>query len=374
MSGRSGLAKRVATAVPPIPVSTSTPKRVQAATIVLFWAAQFAILTAQRLLLTDDDASFLTPRLLVTGVGILLSFGIGQVHQWSSGRGIGERLAIAAVAALGGAILHAGANFLIFHLFMPERSVVQVTLATYAFGTLQWFWAYAALSALLLAAVYAAELTQRERRMAQLQREAHAAHLRALRYQLNPHFMFNTLNSIASLVSAREVETAEQMVENLSDFLRAGLAIDPNDDIPLSREIELQSLYLAIEQVRFPDRLAVAIDVPNALADAPVPSLIVQPLVENAVRHAVATSTTPVTIRIAATPEGGAMRLVVSDSGGNGGAGRVAGAGRGTGVGLANVRERLRARYGSDGGFTAGPQDGGFAVTFTVPLVRRLGE
>lgn len=336
----------------------------KAATILLFWAAQFAILTAQRLILTDDDATFLAPRLMVTAVGIALSFAIARVHAQTAGGAIGWRLSVAGLAALVGAMLHAAANFGIFHLFMPERNIAESSFASYAFGTLQWFWAYAALSALLLSVVYAAELGDRERRVAQLQREAHAAHLRALRYQLNPHFMFNTLNSIASLVSAREVDTAERMVENLSDFLRAGLALDPNDDIPLTREIELQSLYLAIEAVRFPDRLRVAIDVPGELDGVLVPSLITQPLVENAVRHAVATSTTPVTLDIVARAEGDRLRVSVTDSGGDGSPRK-----HGTGLGLANVRERLRARYGEDCGFVAAPrQGGGFVVSFALPL------
>jgi hypothetical protein len=342
--------------------------RVTAVTILLFWAAQFALLTAQRLMMTDDDASYLAPRLIVTAVGITLSFAIAQVHTRSRGRAIVPRLLIAATAAFAGAVLHASANFGVFHLFMPERSFSSGAGMAYVFAVLQWFWAYTALSALLLSVVYAAELGDRERRMAVLQREAHTAHLRALRYQLNPHFMFNTLNSIASLVSARQVETAERMVENLSDFLRAGLALDPNEDIPLAREIELQSLYLEIEEVRFPDRLRVAIDVPEALNGVHVPSLITQPLVENAVRHAVATSTEPVELRIVARDEGARVRIEVMDSGGSGGAPVTRGGGSGTSVGLGNVRERLRARYGEACGFEAGRRsEGGFRVTFTVP-------
>ena len=342
--------------------------RVTAATILLFWAAQFALLTAQRLMMTNDDASYLAPRLIVTAVGVALSFAIAQVHTRSRGKPIVPRLLIAATAAFAGAVLHASANFGVFHLFMPARSFAEGAGMAYIFAVLQWFWAYTALSALLLSVVYAAELGDRERRMAVLQREAHTAHLRALRYQLNPHFMFNTLNSIASLVSARQVDTAEQMVENLSDFLRAGLALDPNEDIPLAREIELQSLYLAIEEVRFPDRLRVVIDVPAALNGVMVPSLITQPLIENAVRHAVATSTEPVELRILAREEGARVRIEISDSGGSGGAPISRGGGSGTSVGLSNVRERLSARYGEACGFEAGRRpDGGYRVAFTVP-------
>lgn len=318
-------------------------------------------------MMTDDDASFLMPRILVTAAGIALSFAIARVHVLTRGRAIGGRLMVAAAAAFAGALLHAAINFGVFNLFMPEKSWAEMAVTAYAFAVLQWFWAYIALSALLLSVVYAAELGDRERRVAQLQRDAHAAHLRALRYQLNPHFMFNTLNSIASLVATRETGTAELMVENLSDFLRAGLELDPNEDIPLGREVELQSLYLAIETVRFPDRLKVSIDVPEELKGVLVPSLITQPLIENAVRHAVAMSTTPVTLAISARAEGGRLLVRVDNSAGSGGG--PASARGGTGVGLTNVRERLRMRYGGDCAFGAAPvESGGFAVSFAIPL------
>ncbi|SOB78558.1 Histidine kinase [Sphingomonas guangdongensis] len=342
---------------------------IAAATVLLFWLAQFSLLTTQRFVFgAGDDWSYLPPRLLVTGVGIALSFAILAFHARTGGS-LTRRLLLAVAAALVGAVLHSLANFAIFHLFLPEQNGAAATLSAYLLAVFQWFWTYSAMSGLLLAIVYSAEVRAFERRAAQAQRDAHAAHLRALRYQLNPHFMFNTLNSIASLIAARRVEPAERMVENLSDFLRAGLATDPNEDIPLAREIELQSLYLAIEAVRFPNRLVVAIDMPDAVRGALVPSLITQPLVENAVRHAVASSTAPVTLTIAAATAGDRLRLTVSDRGSNGRArGPVV---PGTGVGLRNVAERLAARYGEDCGFTAGPHAaGGFAVSFAIPLER----
>jgi hypothetical protein len=363
----------VAFTLPTPPDARPLVGRVAAATILLFWAAQFSILTAQRLMMTDDDVSYLMPRILVTAAGVALSFVIARLHLLARGHAIGKRMLVAGGVALVGALLHAAINFAIFHLFMPERTPTDTALRGYFFAVLQWFWAYIALSALLLSVVYAAELGERERRVAQLQRDAHAAHLRALRYQLNPHFMFNTLNSIASLVATKATGTAEQMVENLSDFLRAGLELDPNEDIPLAREIELQSLYLAIEAVRFPDRLRVSIDVPEALSGVLVPSLITQPLIENAVRHAVATSTTPVTLAISARAEGGRLQLVFANDRGDSGLRKLRAKG-GTGVGLANVRERLQARYDDDCDFSAGASaDGGFIVSFAIPLEPRAG-
>lgn len=341
-------------------------RRVSAVTILLFWLAQFLLLTVQRWVFgAADDARFHATRLIVTGAGVALSSAILAVHISTRGRPLSQRLLLAVVAAIAGSAVHAFANFWIFRATMPVDVFGQASLPSHLLAMLQWFSTYAAMSGLLLAIVYSGEVRDYERGVARLQREAHEAHLRALRYQLNPHFMFNTLNSIASLIGTGRVEHAEHMVENLSDFLRAGLALDPAEDIALAEEIELQSTYLAIEAVRFPHRLVVEIDVPDAIQDARVPSLIVQPLVENAVRHAVAMSTRPVKLTVTAAREGDRLRLTVRDSGGNAGSRRAP---PGTGVGLANVAERLTTHYGEYCDFTAGAvPGGGFQVSFAVP-------
>ncbi len=342
-------------------------RRITTITIVLFWISQYSILTVSRMIYHGaDSANMLVPRLVVTLAGVVLSFGIAALHRRTRGASLIRRLVLAVLLALAGAVAHTIINFAIFHIFRAEENWQSAMLVSYAMAALQWFWGYAALSGLLLAVTYSAELHDQERRAAQLQREAHAAHLRALRYQLNPHFMFNTLNSIASLVAAHEVGIAERMVENLSDFLRAGLAIDPGEDIPLGREIELQSLYLSIETVRFPNRLVVEIDVPVDVRDVLVPSLITQPLIENAVRHAVASSTVPVTLTIAARSTGDRLAISIHNTGGDGAEHRRS---AGTGVGIANVAERLSAHYGDDCDFHATRgDDGSFTVRFAVPM------
>jgi signal transduction histidine kinase len=334
--------------------------------ILLFWATQFSLLTAQSIMMMPEDSNlpYIRPRLCVTLLGIILSFGIAVVGRHFEGRPLRIRILFAFGLATLGAFLHATGNFLIFDLFMPRVNAEKFSVISYIIASVQWFWAYLALSALLLAFRYAFESAERERRIAQLRAIADAAQLRALRYQLNPHFMFNTLNSIAALIARREVEPAELMVENLADFLRACLSLDPQADIPLDREIELQALYLAIEAVRFADRLEVRIDIPFEARSALVPSLVLQPLIENVVKHAVSTSRTQVTLDISARIEEGRLHVCVRNSAGDG-PGQGA---RGTGVGLNNVAERLRARFGEDCAFKAGPQpDGGFAVGFAIP-------
>jgi two-component system LytT family sensor kinase len=334
--------------------------------ILLFWTTQFSILTILRRLNMGEEEklSYLLPRLCVTIIAIGFSFVIADRLRRLAGKSMRTKLLTAAAAALIGCFLHGAVNLAVFEVFVPESNMESFSVGLYFAALLQWFWSYAALCALVLAVTTSLELGERERRIAHLQRVAHTAQLRALRYQLNPHFMFNTLNSIAALISRREPETAEAMVENLADFLRAGLSLDPHEDIPLEREIELQSLYLAIETLRFPDRLQVEIDVPDDVRNALVPSLVTQPLIENVVRHAVATSLEPVRLKITARHEGDRLRLTVQNSAAEGGLPSTPG----TGVGLTNVAERLEARFDHDRIFLAERQgDGGFLVVIEIP-------
>lgn len=337
--------------------------------VVLFWIGQYCALTAQRALMdAGDDSSFLVPRAIVAVAGIAISLGIGALHRRQAGQSWTVRLSTALLLALAGATLHSAVNFTVFQAFMPEENWRQATLASYVSAVVQWFWAYCAISALLLSAVYGEELREGERRMAELRHLAHTAQLRALQYQLNPHFMFNTLNSIASLIASGKSACAEQMVENLSDFLRAALVIDPSDDMPLAREIELQSLYLSIEALRFSDRLRVTIDVPEALRKVQLPSLILQPLVENAIKHGVARSDRTTEIEIIAACEDAGIRLTVRNTAAHGA--REAAAGHG--IGLSNVARRLLVRYDQDCGFTSGiDAEGRFAASFVIPVEAR---
>jgi outer membrane biosynthesis protein TonB len=139
-----------------------------------------------------------------------------------------------------------------------------------------------------------------EWREGEYRRAAKAAELRSLRYQVNPHFLFNTLNSLSALVMTGRGEQAERMIQTISSFYRHSLAADPTSDVPLADEIALQRHYLEIEAVRFPDRLRTEFDVPENLAQACVPGMILQPLVENSIKYAVSATTRPVTIRISA--------------------------------------------------------------------------
>lgn len=220
------------------------------------------------------------------------------------------------------------------------------------------------------AALYFAMLAGAQARAAQAREErfrtaAKAAELRSLRYQINPHFLFNTLNSLSSLVITGREARAEAMIQAVSNFYRHSLAEEPTEDAALEDEIALQRDYLAIEEVRFPERLQVDISMPEDLARARVPGMILQPLVENSVRYAVARSTTPVNVSIEAFADANRLHLVVADDG----PGLPDDAGHGFGIGLSNVRDRLHARFGDKAKVLSGRgEDGGYRTELIMPL------
>jgi signal transduction histidine kinase len=239
-----------------------------------------------------------------------------------------------------------------------------------------WLFFFAAWSAVYLASIGQRQALDLQRRAADAENAAQLAQVRALRYQVNPHFLFNTLNSLSSLVMSGRPEEAESMILKLSTFFRSSLSLDPTADVSLAEEIQLQSLYLQIEKVRFPRRLKVEIDVPDALASARLPALILQPIVENAIKYGLGATRDKVTLRIAAEePLPGRLRLEVSNSGGTMlKTPRLGHRGEGTKVGLANVAQRLSARFGRAASVSHGPlEDGGYSVALTLPVVRDNG-
>ena len=223
--------------------------------------------------------------------------------------------------------------------------------------------------ALYFALAKAEEARAAERREGEYRRAAEQAELRSLRYQVNPHFLFNTLNSLSALVMVGRQDDAEEMIQTLSTFYRRTLSGDPTNDLSLVDEIELQRLYFAIEAVRFPNRLLTHIDIDEAVLDAKVPGMILQPLVENSVKYAVAATQRPVTIAIEARREGGQLVVAVHDDGPGETGGELKIKTEGCGIGLNNVRDRLRARYGEAATISYGKRpNGGFATILRMPL------
>ena len=243
-------------------------------------------------------------------------------------------------------------------------------------SSVTWFFFFAAWSAFYLASLAQAQALGAQRRAAQAEAAARSAQVRALRYQVNPHFLFNTLNSLSSLVITGRAEQAEEMLLKLSNFFRTSLSLDPTADVTLAEEIELQRLYLDIEKVRFPSRLRVEIDVPKELESARLPALVLQPLVENAIKYGVSQTRERVTLKIEARALGdGRFEIIITNSGSPHPApAKDKDKIESTGVGLANVLERLNARFGTHAKCEFGPlPNGGYQVHIIMPLDRSNG-
>lgn len=219
----------------------------------------------------------------------------------------------------------------------------------------------------VVGATFAVDYYRRSRRdalrAAELEVRLAHAHLQALKMQLQPHFLFNTLHAVSSLMDA-DVKASRRMLSRLSDLLRLTLETEGVHEIALEQELEHLDLYLDIERERFPDRLEVELDVSTEALDAMVPNLILQPLVENAVRHGIAPRPEGGLITVAAWREDDALELRVRDDGPGPSEGGVAR----TGVGLGNARSRLEELYGPDHEMRVrSPEGGGFAVEITIP-------
>lgn len=216
---------------------------------------------------------------------------------------------------------------------------------------------------------YYRKFLERERRAAQLENQLARAKLSALSMQLHPHFLFNTLNAIVVLVRQHRTAEADEMLTNLSELLRQTLAGLETQEIPLRREVDLINLYLDIQRVRFQDRMSVEMDLSPPTLNALVPSLLLQPLVENAVRHGVSKSSAPVTVALKSSLRDAGLEIQVCDDGPG-----VSGETLGNGVGLTNTRARLQQLYGEQQSLSLDHRAGGGTVaTILLPYHREKG-
>jgi len=357
-------------------------------TITGFWAFYVLVVTLRAALLDyNAQAILFERRLMVALAGVLVTWVLYVGLRMADRRSLGFRVGCTFVGAIPCAVILASANFYIFYLYDPislfkdpsiGRSVEDLKeklglsfwqeiadiSITHYFFLIAWGAFYVAIG-------YAREVREAERKMSRFAQAAQDAELRSLRYQVNPHFLFNTLNSLSSLVLIGKPKEAEAMIQNLSNFYRTSLSSDPLEDVTLAEEVELQRLYLEIESVRYPKRLRVKIDIPDAVMGQHVPALILQPLVENAIKYGVSRTTRPVELTISAKSEGDVLILSVLDDGEAVDPDHVGG----NGIGLANVRDRLEARYKSAARLdTQAIRGGGFVAMLTLPLNRRIAR
>ena len=231
----------------------------------------------------------------------------------------------------------------------------------------------AAWSALYYAINFFLQVEEQNDRLERLKAQATSAQLAMLRYQLNPHFLFNTLNSISTLVLLKQTEPANAMLTRLSSFLRHTLVTQPGGKVSVAQEVETLKLYLEIERMRFEERLRTEFRIDPAAARATVPSMLLQPLMENAIKYGVSAQEQGAKISLAAQIIGSRLRVTVSDTGP--GLQNLDHPPRdltkrpsSTGVGLANIAERLSQAYGDNHRFDIeAPADGGFTVIIELP-------
>ena len=361
---------------PPSPPAIRGNPRIALWSILGLWVFYFVLNTSRMAMWeSESQIDMLGRRTVVSVIGIGITILFYLVLRRFETRTTRQLVTAVFAAAIPVAFAYAAVNHAAFYLISPSAETLE-EISKYPDkmknpwlmiidAGLNWYFFFVAWGVLWVALAYAERVRHAERQAARYRGEAQSAELRALRYQVNPHFLFNTLNSLSALVLAKRNGDAEKMIINLSTFFRTSLSGDPAADVPLADEIAMQRLYLGIEAVRFPSRLNTVIDIPESLMDVRVPGLILQPLVENAIKHGVARTQRPVTITIRAQSYGDAVHITVEDDGdGN------ESAPRGTGLGLRNVCDRLAARYGDRAQCHSGPRPGGgYRVSLAVPVL-----
>lgn len=349
-----------------------------------FWRIQFAgwggifVFRSVSALANTQPLNFLVIILIAAITGFSISLLLSVVYRQL----INRRPVITwtfSPLALGLAVcLYCFIDAWVISLYRPtsEASFAQLFLGVFYIDmTLLGAW-----SALYYAINYFLQAEEKADELAQMQLQATSAQLAMLRYQLNPHFLFNTLNSISTLVLLKQTEPANAMLTRLSAFLRHTLVNEPGGKVTVEEEVETLKLYLDIERMRFEERLRTEFRIDDAARRALLPSLLLQPLVENAIKYAVSPQEEGAKISISARLIGQRLRVTVADTGPGlqntrsattlqgtnaGSAGVVSS----TGVGLTNIRDRLAQAYGDDHVFeTRTPAQGGFTVVIEIPF------
>jgi sensor histidine kinase YesM len=246
-----------------------------------------------------------------------------------------------------------------------RRSARSTFVIHYTWGFVTYSLVYWGIVGLGHAVNYYRQFRDRERRAAQLEAQLAQAHLQVLKMQLHPHFLFNTLNAISALMH-KDVELADTMVARLGELLRSSLETIGTQEVPLRQELEFIRPYLEIEQARLGERMTVKMDIDPEAMDLQVPNMILQPLVENAIRHGIAPFIKPGQIEITARRNGGMLHLQVRDNGP--GLSPDQQHAFKPGVGIANTRARLQQLYGADHRFEmVNGSSGGLTVTILIP-------
>ena len=347
-----------------------------------FWQLQVAgwggamVVRGMTTVANEKPFSFLLLVVIATITGFSLSLVLSVIYRQLIHRRPLVTWGLTGIALAGAVSVSAFINGWVISLYQvnSEASFAQLFLGVFYIDlTLLGAW-----SALYYAINFYVQIEEQADRMLRLEAEATGAQLAMLRYQLNPHFLFNTLNSISTLVLLKQTEPANAMLMRLSSFLRHTLINEAGSKVSIEQEVETLKLYLDIERMRFEERLRTEFRVDPEAGDALLPSLLLQPLVENAIKYAVSPQEEGARITLTAQFVGQRLRITVSDTGpGLQNAelrptypGVVTGAGEhtSTGVGLSNIRDRLGQAYGDEHRFEIrNPPEGGFTVIIEIP-------
>ena len=332
------------------------------------WAGAF-MLRGISGLANGQPFSFLIPVLISTITGYSLTLLMAVIFRMLLKQRPFVTWTVSILVVLVAAGIGAFIDAWVFATQNRGSSVVGLQLllgAYYLTVTLLFAW-----SALYYAINFYLTVEEQADQLLQLEIQASSAQLAMLRYQLNPHFLFNTLNSISTLVLLKETDRANAMLSRLSSFLRYTLINEPTAMVPLHQEVETLKLYLEIEKMRFEERLRPVFDIDPRVADAHLPSLLLQPLVENAIKYAVTPKEEGAEIAVSAHPAGENVRIIVSDTG-PGLNDEHKRPRLSTGVGLVNIRDRLTQAFGERPSFdTRSTPGGGFVVTIELPLITK---
>lgn len=351
-----------------------------------FWRLQAVgwggamLLRAMSSIANDQPVSFLVLVLIATISGFSISLLLAVTYRALMGQRPFVTWGLTALILPLAVGLNAFVDAWVISLYRSasDGSFAQLLIGVfYLDATLLGAW-----SALYYAINFFLRVEEQNDQLLRLETQATSAQLAMLRYQLNPHFLFNTLNSISTLVLLKQTEPANAMLSRLSSFLRYTLINEPTGQVTVAQEIETLKLYLDIELMRFEERLRTTFRIDPATEDALLPSLLLQPLVENAVKYAVSPQESGAEITITTQLIGQNLRITVSDTGPGLQTGSLdnrlsgvsfdGGEPVSTGVGLANIRDRLFQAYGEHHRFeTVDPPDGGFAVVIEIPVERR---
>lgn len=353
----------------------------------LFWSLQLfgwtgiSLLTYLSLSVPYDqyELAYLAHNISQSVVGLVLSIPLRPVFRAVWNWAFLPRVVVVLGAAILAALIWAALRLTLF-MVMTGESGLWPDFGGWLFPSMFVFFTWAA----LYHGIKYYQMLQREReallrieslqrqealKLAQVEADARNAQLALLRYQLNPHFLFNTLNSVNALISRGDAGKATKMINKLSEFFRHSLRAEPETEVTVAEEIATTELYLDIEKTRFADRLAVEITVTESAKSRLVPSMILQPLVENSLKHAIGVSENGGKIRILASEaDSGALQLRVEDSGPEESDHQPDQRPLGASVGLDNTKARLSAFYGDGGRLQIGRAEiGGYSVLVEVP-------